>query len=152
MILVPIKFPFFRGPFYRPLSHNYNNFISQPYARPDTKPFDHVNTSLQHTPYFMNTHKAEQVQDPDTCETDTNSTSDQTNDRNYKKTSSKFHSVGPILIDTDGFFDKEEPLVQFSGLTLYLDDIIILSLLFILYKEDVKDEILFISLILLLIN
>lgn len=38
------------------------------------------------------------------------------------------------------------------GLTLYFDDILILSLLFFLYKEEVKDEGLFLALVMLLIS
>lgn len=38
------------------------------------------------------------------------------------------------------------------GIKLYFDDVLILSLLFFLYKENVKDEGLFLSLVLLLIS
>lgn len=38
------------------------------------------------------------------------------------------------------------------GIKLYFDDVLILSLLFFLYKEEVKDEGLFLSLVLLLIS
>ena len=38
------------------------------------------------------------------------------------------------------------------GIKLYFDDVLILSLLFLLYKEEVKDEGLFLALILLLIS
>lgn len=38
------------------------------------------------------------------------------------------------------------------GIKLYFDDVLILSLLFFLYKEEVKDEGLFLALILLLIS
>lgn len=38
------------------------------------------------------------------------------------------------------------------GIKLYFDDVLILSLLFFLYKEDVKDEGLFLALVLLLIS
>ena len=38
------------------------------------------------------------------------------------------------------------------GIKLYFDDVLILSLLFFLYKEEVKDESLFLALILLLIS
>ena len=38
------------------------------------------------------------------------------------------------------------------GIKLYFDDVLILSLLFFLYKEQVKDEGLFLALILLLIS
>lgn len=38
------------------------------------------------------------------------------------------------------------------GIKLYFDDVLILSLLFFLYKEQVKDEGLFLALVLLLIS
>jgi hypothetical protein len=38
------------------------------------------------------------------------------------------------------------------GIKLHFDDVLILSLLFFLYKEDVKDEGLFLALVLLLIT
>ena len=66
--------------------------------------------------------------------------------------SSKYYNIGPIFINTNGFSDKEEPVLEISGQKLYLDDLIILALLFFLYKEDVKDDILFILLILLLVS
>ena len=77
---------------------------------------------------------------------------DMDNNTRQEKKSSNYSSIGPILINTNGFSNQEEPLIEFSGLKLYLDDLIILSLLFFLYKEDVKDDMLFILLILLLIT
>ena len=50
------------------------------------------------------------------------------------------------------FSDIENPVFEIFGIKLYLDDIIILSLLLFLYKEGVQDEMLFIILILLLVN
>lgn len=49
-------------------------------------------------------------------------------------------------------FDKESFIFDLFGIKLYFDDILILSLLFFLYKEGVKDYNLFISLLLLLIS
>ena len=43
-------------------------------------------------------------------------------------------------------------LFELFGIKLYFDDVLILSLLFFLYKEEVKDESLFLALILLLIS
>lgn len=43
-------------------------------------------------------------------------------------------------------------VLDLFGLKLYFDDVLILSLLFFLYKEDVKDEWLFLALVLLLIS
>ena len=46
----------------------------------------------------------------------------------------------------------EEPILEILGIKLYFDDILIIGLLFFLYNEGVKDEFLFISLILLLLG
>lgn len=48
--------------------------------------------------------------------------------------------------------NEDEVWLELFGIKLYFDDILILSLLFFLYKEDVKDEGLFLALILLLIS
>ena len=43
-------------------------------------------------------------------------------------------------------------LFDLFGIKLYFDDVLILSLLFFLYKEEVKDEGLFLALVMLLIS
>ena len=51
------------------------------------------------------------------------------------------------------FFIKEyEKGFQFLGITLYFDDILIIILLIFLYNQGVKDQLLFISLIMLLLS
>lgn len=47
---------------------------------------------------------------------------------------------------------NEEVWLDILGIKLYFDDVLILSLLFFLYQEEVKDEGLFLALILLLIS
>lgn len=74
-----------------------------------------------------------------------------TNKYNNEK-KSKHNFIGPLQINGNGFNNKNEPILDFMGIKLYLDDLIILSLLLFLYQEDVKDELLFILLILLLIS
>lgn len=61
-------------------------------------------------------------------------------------------NIGPVSFNMDFFSNPEEPILELLGITLYLDDIIILCLLFFLYKEEVKDEMLYICLILLLLS
>lgn len=46
----------------------------------------------------------------------------------------------------------EDPIFEILGIYIYLDDLIILGLLFFLYTENVHDEILFMTLILLLLS
>ena len=43
-----------------------------------------------------------------------------------------------------------KPIIEFAGLKLYLDDLLILGILFFLYKEGVKDNLLFLFLVFLL--
>lgn len=71
--------------------------------------------------------------------------------KDAKKTS-RYNSFGPINFQNPFSVDSEEPVLEILGIKLYLDDIIILSLLFFLYNEGVKDEMLFLSLILLLLS
>lgn len=69
-----------------------------------------------------------------------------------KKKSSRCYYFGPINFKNPLFNDIEEPIFEILGIQLYLDDIIILGLLFFLYQEGVQDEMLFIALILLLLS
>lgn len=46
----------------------------------------------------------------------------------------------------------DSPLFQILGIDLYYDDILLVCLIFFLYQEGVKDEGLFIALILLLLS
>ena len=80
------------------------------------------------------------------------------NDRSHKsnknkKTSSTYNSFGPIHFANPFLQESiEEPIIEVLGIELYLDDIIILGLLFFLYTEKVQDEMLFLVLILLLLT
>lgn len=65
---------------------------------------------------------------------------------------SKSTPISPVFFDISGFSNLEKPVLEILGIKLYQDDLIILALLFILYKENVNDEMLFISLILLLVS
>lgn len=60
--------------------------------------------------------------------------------------------IGPLRIHSEGFTDQDKPLLEFFGIYLFLDDIIIICLLIFLYQEKVNDELLFIILFLLLFS
>ncbi len=47
---------------------------------------------------------------------------------------------------------KDDYFFEVFGLKLYFDDILIICLIFFLYKEEVNDEYLFMALILLLLS
>ncbi|MCL2342236.1 MAG: hypothetical protein FWC53_04300 [Firmicutes bacterium] len=48
--------------------------------------------------------------------------------------------------------NTDSPIFEIMGIKLYLDDLILIGLLFFLYNEGVKDQMLFIALILLLMS
>ena len=88
---------------------------------------------------------------PDKAPDDKHSdSSSQTNSQ--KNNSSRYYSFGPLRFHNPIFDDLENPIFEILGIQLYLDDIIILGLLFFLYQEGVQDEMLYIALILLLIS
>ncbi len=69
-----------------------------------------------------------------------------------KEKSSSYYSFGPIQFKNPIFENIDSPIFEILGIQLYLDDIIILGLLFFLYQEGVQDEMLYIALILLLLS
>lgn len=66
--------------------------------------------------------------------------------------SSRYYSFGPINFKNPFFNNIEEPIFEILGIKLYLDDIIILGLLFFLYQEGVQDQMLYMALVLLLLS
>lgn len=123
------NFPFFRFPYhnyYYPYYHNYN------------KP----NTS--------NKNKHDNIIN---LEPQENTKENRIVNLGIKNKTSKYNSFGPIRF-VNPFLENNsnEPILEILGIELYLDDIIILGLLFFLYKEEVQDEMLFLSLILLLLT
>lgn len=61
-------------------------------------------------------------------------------------------NIGPLNININGFTNMDEPIFELFGIHLFLDDIIIICILIFLFQEDVKDEMLFIILIMLLFS
>ena len=59
-------------------------------------------------------------------------------------------NIGPLTFNPDALYDSDEPLFEFFGIRLFLDDIIIICILIFLYKEEVHDQMLFVVLFLLL--
>ena len=107
------NFPFFRFPFY-PYPHMYGK---NAYHNINSKTMDNKEIYNNH----ISTYNEKKKNGDIPCH--------EKDEKNEKK-SSKYLSIGPIFINTDGFSNKEAPLLEISGLKLYLDDLIILSLLF----------------------
>lgn len=76
---------------------------------------------------------------------------------NNNSSSSPTHQSHYGLSFLDNLFNqqdrsKDESYFDLFGLKLYNDDILLIGLIFFLYKENVKDQYLFIALILLLLS
>ncbi len=69
-----------------------------------------------------------------------------------KRISSKRNSFANLNFSNLFSSNLEEPILEILGIKLFFDDILIIGLLFFLYNEGVKDEFLFITLILLLLG
>ena len=74
-------------------------------------------------------------------------------DTNYQCTQKKTPSKNNLIsFHFEGFSNPNKVILEVLGIKLYLDDLIILGLLYILYQEGIKDEMLFICLFLLLLS
>lgn len=75
------------------------------------------------------------------------------NNNNVSKEYSKLKSVNNFKNkEQTNSSDANNPIFQLFGIDLYFDDILIVFLIWFLYNEDVKDEGLFITLIMLLLS
>ncbi len=54
--------------------------------------------------------------------------------------------------DARDSYNSSKPIFEIFGIKLFFDDVLLISLIFFLYSEDVKDQSLFIVLILLLLS
>ena len=54
--------------------------------------------------------------------------------KQIKNRYSKNIPISPVFFDISGFSNLEKPVLEILGIKLYQDDLIILALLFILYK------------------
>ena len=129
------RFPFFGFPYHYPYYNRYYNNYN--YYKSETKKDDNNEADKD---------------DMEIEESSVQAMEDNNFNRYNTKISSRNNNLLPFSLNFTGFSDCDEPIIEILGIKLFLDDIIILGLLFILYKEEVKDEMLFISLILLLLS
>lgn len=76
------------------------------------------------------------------------------NEKNYKENENSTTSNNTSSTNQNSRFNlnTNDPFINIFGLDLYSDDILIICILLSLYLEGVKDQMLFISLILLLLS
>lgn len=139
-----IRFPFFSYPFpYRYYSPHYGATYQRHYNTYQPTTSQNSSSQLSSTDSSVSSSSL-----PFEC-SDSYLEKDNVSDFESRKAPSKFN---PISFHFEGFFDPNQVVLEVLGLKLYLDDFVILGLLFILYQEDVKDEMLFLVLIFLLLS
>lgn len=131
-----VRFPFWGYPYRYPyyLYHNNSNIHNNSQCENRELPIENSNNITSNS----KSEKNEKNRD--------------TSSRSISSQNSFSKSILPFSLNWDGFSNIEQPIIEILGIKLFLDDLIILGLLFILYKEEVKDEMLFIILILLLLS
>lgn len=129
------SFLFSNSPYY-----NYRNYYSR---------YNNYYKNLQKSRDSMKSNEKKVVENKPNSEENVQVLVDQ---KTHKNRSSKYNFTGPVRFNFDSLNNSEEPIIELMGLKLYLDDLIIIGILFFLYQEDVKDDLLFISLILLLLS
>ena len=118
--------PIFRYPFF--YNNYYGNYYNKPYPRPVNTPANSTgNGDFQKPVHSDNFDKK-----------DVNSDNSEFKQKNNSKSE---------VDDTQSNY-----FFELFGLKLYFDDILLICLIFFLYQEGVKDDELFISLVLLLLS
>ena len=124
------NFPYFGFP--------YNN----PYYRFYNRPSNYVNIQKNIT----NGSNSEEI---DVKSSSTENFSDKNlSEKLYKENENV--QRGKFSLDNNN--DKDTPIFEIFGIKLFSDDLIILAVLFLLYEQNVKDEMLYIILFLLLFS
>ena len=124
--------PICRYPFF------YNNYYGNYYNRPYSNKQGYLSKSTDNGNFHNSLHNnSNKYQDNSSINFDSSHT--ESDDSNIKNNSKKSDS------GSEYFF-------ELFGLKLYFDDILLICLIFFLYQEGVKDDELFISLILLLLS
>lgn len=129
------NYPFFSFPTFRNYNYYPNNKIIPNNYKSEVRPISNSSNNLGHL-NFNNTSRLNV------------STSNKHNILNdYKTNTHKSKDVYKKSIK-----NESNALLELFGIKLYFDDILLISLIFFLYSEGVKDDYLFISLILLLLS
>lgn len=130
-------FPFFRFPFFR---RPYNNYY--PYNNLHNQNINYKNNS-------QTTYSPSNFQENNYTKNQDNINFYNMNRKSNQNTISHLPN-NDFINNING--ENTEDSFDFFGLKLNSDDLLILALLFFLYKEDVKDTYLYIALILLLLS
>ena len=131
--------PIFRYPFF------YNNYYGNYYNRPYSSKQGYLSKSTDNGNFHNSLHNnSNKYQDNSSINFDSSHT--ESDDSNIK------NNFFELFFMFESSLSGSEYFFELFGLKLYFDDILLICLIFFLYQEGVKDDELFISLILLLLS
>lgn len=136
------SYPFFSFPHFGKYAHYYSSrtpIVKQPIRSEMYRPSTSYTSSSNR--------KSPDLRREVTHESSKNSVKEKSSP---KKAPTGFSFLNNFLHQEDR--GDEEELFNLFGIKLYHDDILLISLIFFLYQEDVKDQYLFFALILLLLS
>lgn len=107
-------------------------FLGYPYNYPYYRYYNRYNSNIKDTTNNTQTQNQEQNEKEKDSITNSNKISNTINSRSYS--------------------DSDQAIFEIFGIKLYLDDLIIIGLLFFLYQQNVNDEMLYMILFLLLFS
>ena len=146
-----IPYPYYRRnhPFYHP---NYYN--PEFYTK---KTSNNIYNQKIPNPIYNNESNDSKNEKNKNCTDNTKEFSNDDENMNRKEKSHKRASLyknKKQIFNFNALFSSntDQAIFELFGISLYLDDIIILGLLYFLYQEEVKDDMLFLCLILLLLS
>lgn len=146
------NYPFFSFPHVRRYPSSYSNYYRNPSFYPRTSINNATpqrSASLQRQPLYKKNSISKNTVNSSNSNVKKEKSSSQKSKSN-SSSNSGFSFLNNFLHQEDRGDDEE--CFEVFGLKLYHDDILLICLIFFLYQEDVKDQYLFIALILLLLS
>lgn len=133
------NYPFFSFPHFRRYYPNY--YSNMPSSHIINTPISNAYSPIKKTahPNIKNISTSDNI-----------SHKEQEKKASPKSSASSFSFLNNLLHQEDR--NEDESFFEILGIKLYYDDILLISLIFFLYQEEVKDQYLFIALILLLLS
>lgn len=151
------NYPFFSFPHFRKYPNYYptsSSYIRQPIPRENILERTTVNNKASKLNQSIHSsHNQDLYLEKSASKQTANSVSnfEEKKERSsFKRKPSGFSFLNNILHQEDR--SEDENFFDLLGIKLYNDDLLLIGLIFFLYKEDVKDQYLFFALILLLLS
>lgn len=153
------RFPFYGYPYNYPYYRYYNRYptnnVQDLKYKKNIEDNNKENAeNINNTKNINNTNSMNNTNNINNANSINNTSNIKNIENSINKENSSITNLKLISNTTNSRFDSnsEQAIFEIFGINLYVDDLIILGILFVLYQQDVKDEMLYIILFLLLLS